>query len=326
LDTARHEHWLHAQLEESPPPVDVFSQTAEFADTIMGLSAPQFPTRIEPGRKRWACGAFREEVQEFEDATTIEDEADALADLIYFAAGRFHEMGLDGRAHFNLVHAANMLKKKGELSKRPFSKGYDAVKPDGWTPPDHGPLVEARRPKIILLGYARHGKDTVAEMLRDRYGLRFQSSSMFCAEKVLMPHFSRYPLEGEYSHTHDRVYRSYRSVNDCYADRVNFRDVWYDQIEAYNSPDKARLCRELFAAGNDIYVGMRSAEEFRAAEALADLVVWVDRSQHLPPEDKSSCTVTPNMADYVLDNNGTLDDLAVAVAQLVEQIEVVNGR
>lgn len=316
--------------------VDVFKKTAQFARTVLGLEAPDQPTRLNPTRKDWAVAAFNEEVYEFLKADTLEDEVDACIDLIYFAAGRLHEMGVDGAAHFLEVHNPNMRKVRGELSKRPGSQGYDAVKPDGWVGPDHGRVlrgpdvghpghppyhfvgadaeapslqsVEPARPRIVLLGHARHGKDTVAEMLRDRYGYRFESSSMFCAEKVLMPYFNGLP-----SH------RGYASVEECFEDRVNYRDVWFQQIELYNYPDRSRLAREMFER-NDVYVGMRSKRELAACRnaGVVDLVVWVDASDRLPPEDSSSCTVEPWMADLVVDNNGTLEELALNVFQLVE--------
>jgi predicted HAD superfamily Cof-like phosphohydrolase len=306
---------------------DVFRLTADFARTIMGVEAPPAPRRLSEARKTWASRAFREEVKEFEDAETIEDEVDAVIDLIYFAAGRLHEMGVDGAAHFMEVHLPNMRKVRGTLQKRSHGlgvEGYDAVKPEGWTGPDHLRLIReryataAQRPgaialpdrsgkplKVLLLGHARHGKDTVAELLRDRHGFSFQSSSMFAAERIVMPHFA---LTGA----------PYGDVASCYEDRVNHRATWYDLICAYNREDPARLARELFAE-SDVYVGLRALDEFKAVEraGLFDLCIWVDRSDHVGPEDASSCTVTPSCADVVLDNNGTPEQTASNLASIL---------
>ena len=319
--------------------VDVFRLTADFARNIMGVEAPTLPTRLSPNRKTWAGRAFREEVQEFEDAETMEDEVDAIIDLIYFAAGRLHEMGVDGGAHFQEVHRPNMRKVRGTLQKRSHGlgvEGYDAVKPDDWTGPNHARLIRqqieaaeavgldgdlyalpaeqvdptvvqpAPRPlKVLLLGHARHGKDTVAELLRDRHGFSFQSSSMFVAERVVMPHFQ---LTGS----------PYGDVASCYEDRVNHRALWYDLIRAYNHDDEARLARELYA-DFDVYVGLRARDEFKAIEAakLFDLCIWVDRSDHVGPEGADSCTVTPDLADVILDNNGSLEDTAHNLASIL---------
>ena len=44
--------------------------------------------------------------------------------------------------------------------------------------------------KILIIGEARHGKDTVAEIMRDEYGMTFQSSSHFVCEKAVFPYMS----------------------------------------------------------------------------------------------------------------------------------------
>lgn len=120
-----------------------FDLTGDFNRQICGISDPDSPTRLRPERKEWTLTALEEEVTEFRDATTIEEETDALIDLIYFAAGRLQEMGVDGARAFLGVHACNMQKVRGELSKRPGSLGHDAIKPAGWQPPDYSWLTEA---------------------------------------------------------------------------------------------------------------------------------------------------------------------------------------
>lgn len=116
---------------------DPFALTGRFNREICGISDPDSPTRLQPARKEWTLAALKEEVNEFEDATELVDEVDALVDLIYFAAGRLQEMGVDGAKAFLEVHRCNMNKVRGELSKRPGSLGHDAVKPPGWTGPDY---------------------------------------------------------------------------------------------------------------------------------------------------------------------------------------------
>jgi hypothetical protein len=153
--------------------------------------------------------------------------------------------------------------------------------------------------KLMILGYARHGKDTVAEILRDNLGLKFASSSFAAAEKVMRPFLAAKGI-------------TYNSLEECYADRVNHRQDWYEQIKAYNNPDGARLAREIYK-DNDIYVGMRSEVELEAVrkEGLYDYSIWVDRSKYVAPESSASCSITPVMANWVIDNNGTLEQLKV---------------
>lgn len=150
--------------------------------------------------------------------------------------------------------------------------------------------------KLLIIGHGRHGKDTVAECLRDDYGMTFKSSSMHCAESVV------YPVM-KWQH-------SYESVEECYADRHNHRATWFDLIANYCSEDLARIGREIFEV-SDIYCGLRNKREFHAIKnnGLVDFTIWVDRSDHLPPEPKDSMSLEPWMADFVIDNNGTLDQL-----------------
>lgn len=323
---------------------DVFRLTADFARDVLKMSSPPpEPTRLNEERKIWAHRAFSEEVQEFLEANTLEDEVDAICDLIYFAAGRLYEMGVDGALHFEEVHGANVEKRKGRLEKRSHGlsdeHGMDAVKPTDWTPPDHTALLAfqrgelalafrtrsgkmfaldpalglkavKRKPKVLILGHARHGKDTVAEMLRDKYGYTFASSSMFCAERVMMPHFNSLP-----SHP------GYATVEDCYEDRVNHRATWFQQIEAYNSPDRSRLAREMLET-NDLYVGMRSAREFAEARPLFDHVVWVDaKGRGVAPEDRDSFDIDFKPDMWLVRNDGTLEDLEAAVDRLALILE-----
>jgi len=162
--------------------------------------------------------------------------------------------------------------------------------------------------KLMIMGYGRHGKDTVCELLRDRHGFTFASSSYEAAEYAIYPVL--------------RDLLGYKTLEECYNDRVNHRALWFELIKAFNHRDKARLSGLIFET-YDIYAGIRNAEEFHAARraGLFDYTVWVDASRRLPPETTSSCTVTPGMADYVLDNNGDLDWLQFKVDEMVGRLK-----
>jgi hypothetical protein len=188
------------------------------------------------------------------------------------------------------------------------------------------------RPKLLLLGPGRHGKDTVAEMLRDEFGLQFISSSLFAAERVMMPYF-------------DSIGIQYLNVEECFADRHrewvedpwwvvlwkaftggelkkgSNRAVWYDQIMAHNSPDKAKLAREIMS-NSDIYVGMRSAEEFKASTHLFDYIIWVDASgRGVPMEDTNSMSIAFDPGSmWKINNDGTLENLREQVRTFGEQV------
>jgi hypothetical protein len=162
-------------------------------------------------------------------------------------------------------------------------------------------------PRIMIIGYGRHGKDTVADILQTHYGLTFRGSSEFCAENVIFP-----VLKDRYG---------YKTVAECFEDRSNHRKEWYDLISEYCDMDPTRLSREIFDQ-SDIYCGLRNKREFHAARnaGIFDISIWVDRSDHLPPEDKSSNNLEQWMADFTIDNNGTLDDLIINVRSFMDNL------
>lgn len=165
-----------------------------------------------------------------------------------------------------------------------------------------------RKPRLLIIGYARHGKDTVAEILRDRHGFSFVSSSYAAAELVCRPWLAERGI-------------TYATLDECYDDRVNHRAAWYDAISAFNAEDPTRLARMIFET-NDMYVGMRSAREYEATRGLVDLVVWVDAGgRGLPREDPSSNDLRfePGLM-YLISNDGTFDDLRDRVDELVRYV------
>lgn len=155
--------------------------------------------------------------------------------------------------------------------------------------------------KLMVLGDGRHGKDSVCEILTRDFGLTFESSSHFVAEKAVRPALAAKGIV-------------YKTFSEMYADRVNHRADWFNAIAAYNHPDLTRLGRELYEV-YDIYCGIRNHEELLALQAagVIDFTIWVDASERCPPEAATSCTVTREMADYILDNNGPVENLAEEV-------------
>ena len=170
----------------------------------------------------------------------------------------------------------------------------------------HDDIAAFQRPKLLILGYARHGKDTVAEILRDKHGFKFTSSSEFVAREIIWDQWGRI---------------RYPDFDAMFADRVNHRRQWMEMIRLYNTPDKAKTARTMLERGFDMYVGMRRFDELNAACHLFDYVVWVDRSQHLPPETGSMDITRENAhPDFVIDNNGTLEELEEVVDLLASKI------
>jgi len=161
--------------------------------------------------------------------------------------------------------------------------------------------------KLLILGHAGHGKDTVASFITKYTGLRVNSSSMVVAPDIVMPWLAA------------RGY-VYPSVEACYADRGNHRAEWHEAIAAFNTPNKAKLGRLIFAK-YDMYSGLRSHEEWLAIkqEKLYDYSIWVDRSVYISPEPTSSMRLGPYAADFVVNNNGTLYETELQCKRIAKQ-------
>ena len=167
-----------------------------------------------------------------------------------------------------------------------------------------------RKPKIMLIGLARHGKDTVAEYLRDKHNYRFMSSSMWCSEAFIFD-----ALKDKYG---------YKTPQECFDDRVNHRAEWYDMIKAFNTPDLARLGREIFSQ-NEIYCGIRDVDELRALKnaGVFDYAVWVDAVERKGiTEGKDSNNISITEADWILTNNGTIEELYEKIEGLLPILEM----
>ena len=167
--------------------------------------------------------------------------------------------------------------------------------------------------KLLILGHARHGKDTAAEYLRDAHGVDFRSSSLFLAEQVVRPALAARGLE-------------YPTIEDCYADRVNHRALWRELISEHNAQDPARLAKAILAEC-DCYVGMRTQREYDASRSLFDVVLWIDASRRgLPPEGGDSMEIAFNPAQMLwVDNGGTVEQLHAKLDGLVRSLSWVHG-
>lgn len=161
--------------------------------------------------------------------------------------------------------------------------------------------------KLLIIGHGRHGKDTVCEILKNKYNLNYESSSKICAKLFVYDQ-----LKDKYNYTDEL---------ECFNDRHNHREEWYNAIADYNKEDKSRLGREIFHQ-YDVYCGVRNKAEFIAMHKnkVFDYAIWVDRCNHIPLESSSSMNIEKWMADYIIDNNGNLTDLEFNTCRLMEML------
>ena len=145
---------------------------------------------------------------------------------------------------------------------------------------------------ILVLGYGNCGKDTAAEYWRDNFGMTFMSSSWAAGEIFIFD-----LLMKKYD---------YASKEECFADRRNRRDEWYDLICWYNKDDKTRLAREILSK-TGAYIGMRDRPEVLECKKqnVFDIIIWIDAEERGGKESEDSCTVTKEDADIIITNNGT---------------------
>lgn len=168
--------------------------------------------------------------------------------------------------------------------------------------------------KILIIGHARHGKDTAAEMLQQLYGYTFESSSVAAARIFLFD-----VLKEKYG---------YGSFIECFNDRVNRRAEWHDAICEYNKDDKARLAKDILA-GSNMYVGMRSDVEVEECikQGIFDHVIAV-YDPRKPEEDKCSFNIDIwKKADFVVPNSEGFTELFQRLknlAPILGDLKIIN--
>ena len=142
--------------------------------------------------------------------------------------------------------------------------------------------------KVLVIGHARHGKDTFCEMLKER-GLSFESSSEAALEEAIWPLLKGF----------------YKSKKECFEDRVNHRALWFTLIRYYNTPNKSKLAKVILSK-SDVYCGIRNREEFEACKHLFKYIVWVGAENRKRLEGSDSFELDINDCNYVVNNNGDL--------------------
>ena len=152
--------------------------------------------------------------------------------------------------------------------------------------------------KLLIIGHKRHGKDTLAEILNEFIEFKFESSS-----KAALNIFLFDVLNKKYG-------ANYLTKDQAFEDRVNCRDIWFNEIEEYNKDDKARLAKEILKK-NDVYVGMRSEKEIVECKKqnVFDLIIGIyNYRKDMESKDSMSLDMFEH-SDIIITNNGTIQDL-----------------
>lgn len=156
--------------------------------------------------------------------------------------------------------------------------------------------------KILILGENGSGKSTAGNILAAWMGVTYMESSRYCLEHVVYPALS--PRYG------------YHTPEECYEDRDNHRQEWYDIIKDYNDTGD-RVAKEILM-NHGICVGLRGKEERLASLHLFDLVIWVEAGDRIDTK-----TYGPEIDghDYItLDNTGDIHQLLVNLDRIYSKI------
>lgn len=126
----------------SENPVNIYLAVAR-QHFHFGVHAPSNPRHLDAREKRFRFRAMREELEEYEEAETLEEELDALVDLVVFALGTAY---LHGFHRFNTaltrVVDANRKKIIGPTARGAKYGDLDLQKPPNWKPADLSDLVK----------------------------------------------------------------------------------------------------------------------------------------------------------------------------------------
>lgn len=135
---------VSSQFVPDPPGLDLVAAVREFHQKF-GVPVAAKPRQIseheDPQALAWLVARRRgyhlaEEVRELELAVrhqSLEQYADALADLVYVAVGAALELGVPFAEVFAEVHRANMRKERVDDGT---GHKLGIRKPEGWVPPD----------------------------------------------------------------------------------------------------------------------------------------------------------------------------------------------
>jgi predicted HAD superfamily Cof-like phosphohydrolase len=120
-----------------------FDQVREF-HLAFNHQCPEEPVLLDKIRVAKRNNWMMEELEEFQRAASIHDQADAMVDLIYFALGTLVEMGVRPGRLFDIVHEANM-KKLWPDGKVHYAADGKVMKPPSWSPPEPQLMLEIDR-------------------------------------------------------------------------------------------------------------------------------------------------------------------------------------
>ena len=151
--------------------------------------------------------------------------------------------------------------------------------------------------KVLFVGPGRSGKDTACGMFAEITGLKDAGTTSLALTRYVARKLG-IPDSEAYARRHE-------------SDAM--RVLWFETGNAIRENDPSLLVREMLTRG-DITGGVRGRPEIESVrrEGLVDLIVWIDRNVPVDPTMEYGA----DMADVVIKNHGTLDDLRSKLLRL----------
>lgn len=128
-----------------------YEMVRDFHDKF-GVPNADKPVVMSAQRRTERYLYMSEELNEFDEAETVVDQADAMIDLIYLALGTLVEIGVKPAALFDIVHDANMSKVWPDGTVHYDSTTNKVVKPPTFIRPE--PLLQAEIDRQMSEGVA----------------------------------------------------------------------------------------------------------------------------------------------------------------------------
>ena len=168
-----------------------------------------------------------------------------------------------------------------------------------------------RKNKILILGHARHGKDTVARMLADELCWDYLPTSVYILDSLVYGKVQKA--------------KGYDSVAEAYKNRDEDRVLWKLIIDTYTKGEPTKLIKDVLKR-SDVYIGLRNSIQLKEAikENLFDIIIGVF-SPKLPLEETNEIDVFDH-SDFIIYNNGTYEELSQKVIRAAKFIKNNNTK
>lgn len=126
---------LDAQVERANS-LNVFWRTVQGFHTAAGHPDGRVTQLLTGDEKARRLAWMQEELDEFRDAKTLVDQADAMGDLLWFVLGTMVCMGIEPSVIMRPITRANMSKVGDDLTVKYRPEDGKVLKPEGWQPPE----------------------------------------------------------------------------------------------------------------------------------------------------------------------------------------------